>query len=106
MGPLGDVPLVDQLLLLVSDISTPIKIAWGVCVVWSVVQVVWFRRGRRAIPPPAPAPLRAVVRKPSAVVRPARPVSSSLRGGSPEFLAALGLQEPAQEPAPTSAYRT
>ena len=106
MGPLGDVALIDQLLLLVSDISTPIKIAWGVGLVWSVVQVLWFRLGRSSTPPPAPAPLRAVVRKPSAGVRPARPVSSSLRGGSPEFLAALGLQKPAEEAAPTPAYRT
>jgi len=31
---------------LVNDISTPVKLGWAIVLVWSVVQVMWYRRGR------------------------------------------------------------
>jgi hypothetical protein len=31
---------------LVNDISTPVKLGWAIVLVWSAVQVMWYKRGR------------------------------------------------------------
>ena len=35
-----------ELIHLIDDISTPVKLGWVGVVVWAAVQVVWYQRGR------------------------------------------------------------
>jgi hypothetical protein len=42
-----------ELIALLNEISTPVKLLWAVWLIWAVVQTVWYRRGR-VIPPQPP----------------------------------------------------
>jgi hypothetical protein len=37
---------VDQLLVIVESLSMPVKAGWGVFLVWLLLLVAWYRRGR------------------------------------------------------------
>jgi len=76
-------------------LSPQLTVAWVVFAIWCLVQFGWYRRVRVA---PAPPPLRRPDSTPRVAVA-RRTMSALPTGGSPEFLAELGLSEPA---APTS----
>ena len=80
-----------ELLELVNGLSLPVKVGWPVFVLWCVAQIVWFRRAR-IVPLPPPAPRTSTLRTTNKRTSSPRTAAPSLRaGGSPEFLAALGL---------------
>ena len=99
--------LTSDLLSIVDDLSLPVQVAWGVWFVWAVVQTVWYWRSRPEDPvyrttasrPRLSASRIAAARPASAGSRPiARPTAmepdlESHIGGTPEFLAALGLHK-------------
>ena len=94
-----------DMLMVVTGLSTPVKIAWVDWMMWGVGQLLWYRRSRNYAPPayvPPPPPPRlqsSAARRPVAVPVP--------RAGSPEFLAALeeeqqALREGGLQTAPSS----
>jgi hypothetical protein len=117
--------LTPDLMAILDDLSLPVKVAWGVWVMWAVVQAIWYWRSR----PQNPVYRTAVARqRPSSsriaaasrssgshqVARQAsrpetEPAVDSHIGGTPEFLKALGLNK--RSPAtttdddPASVYR-
>jgi hypothetical protein len=77
---------------LMDVLSPELTAAWVVFAMWCVVQFGWYRRVRVAPAPPQ--------RRPDSTPRPAvakRTMSALPTGGSPEFLAELGLSEPAAQ---------
>jgi hypothetical protein len=42
-----------ELIALLNEISTPLKLLWAVWLMWAVVQTVWYWRGR-IVPAPPP----------------------------------------------------
>jgi hypothetical protein len=70
------------------ELSWTIAAAWMVVFMWAVVQFVWWQRVR-VVPAPQPPPRRPVpVRRP---VSKKAVVTTVPVGGTPEFLAELGL---------------
>jgi len=117
--------LTTDLMAILDDLSLPVKVAWGVWVMWAVVQAVWYWRSRpqdpvyrTAVPRTRSASRIAVASRFASRIAVAshsassgsRPVPSaspeidpgvdSHIGGTPEFLAALGLKK--RTPAPTT----
>jgi hypothetical protein len=91
-----------DLLFVVAGLSTPVKVAWAVWMLWGVGQLLWYRRSRTQdsayVPPYVPP------RTHSSAAR--RAVALPPRAGNPEFLAALereqeALREGGLQPAPT-----
>jgi hypothetical protein len=78
-------------------LSPELTVAWVVFAMWCLVQLGWYRRVRVA---PAPAPPRRPDSSPRLAVN-KRPMSALPTGGSPEFLAELGLTEPAAQTSPS-----
>lgn len=77
--------------------------AWLVFAAWMGVQLIWFRRAR-VVPLPPPVPRRTTPAKPKPVVPKERvPVVSV--GGTPEFLAELGLHDGHPARGAESVYR-
>jgi hypothetical protein len=76
---------------LLTQLPVSLKVGWLVVMGWTIAQVIWFAHVRSA-PPPAPvrrpdsSTRRSAVKTPIATVLPT--------GGSPEFLAELGLHDP------------
>ena len=100
--------LTNDLMAILDDLSLPVRVAWAVWFAWAGLQFIWYRRSRpqervyRTTPArPRPSGSRiAVARSQSSGSRPvARPTSTgtpevdSHIGGTPEFLAALGLRK-------------
>jgi len=86
-------PSVMDLLLMVNDIPMPVKVAWLVWMLWCGVQVVWYRRARvEELTAPPPTSRTSSGRRPAAVA--SKPPSVSRIGGTPAFLAELGLHDP------------
>jgi hypothetical protein len=94
-----------------EGLSTPVRLGWPMLLVWVLVQILWFRLARvsphvlaRSVSAPQHDLERARNRdrdreRSRSTVKPAaRPRVPALRtaGGSPDFLAALGLDQPAQ----------
>ena len=78
---------------LLNALPVWIKAGWLVIAAWAVVQTVWYRRVH--VDPPPPPPRRSDSSSRRAAVKPktaALPI-----GGSPEFLAELGLHAPTAE---------
>lgn len=46
--------VVDQLLMLAGAFSLPVKAGWAIFLLWTVAQVMWYRRGRTELPQPLP----------------------------------------------------
>ncbi len=92
-----------QWLNVLNGLSMPVKIGWVVWFVWSLVQIEWYLRARAAASSlKARNPLvRTNVMRPKVPAPPTISQSSGKRshyspyrsGGSPEFLAALGLDD-------------
>lgn len=91
----------DAVVGLLNEISTSVKIGWVMWFVWGTVQIVWYERTRT----PTPTPVKSVRKhrqssassRKSAGSRRVADVASTASlgmGGSPEFLAGLGLLEP------------
>ena len=38
--------LTTDLMAILDDLSLPVKVAWGVWVMWAVVQAIWYWRSR------------------------------------------------------------
>ena len=73
-----------------NELPLWIKAGWGVLAVWAVAQAVWYQRVHVAPPPASPGRSDSSSRRPAA-----KPMSAALPiGGSPEFLAELGLHTP------------
>jgi hypothetical protein len=110
--------LTTDLLAILDDLSQPVRVAWAVWFVWAVVQTVWYWRSRAqdpvyrtAVPRTRSASRIAVASRSASRIAVAshsassgsRPVPSSSPetepgvdshiGGTPEFLAALGLKK-------------
>jgi hypothetical protein len=103
-------PLTTDLMAILDDLSLPVRVAWAVWFVWAIAQTVWYWRSR----PQQPVYRTAVARTHSAsrIKVASRSASSGSRpvarqsptpetapevdshiGGTPEFLAALGLKK-------------
>ncbi len=93
-----------------NGLSMPVKIGWVVFFVWVLVQIEWYLRARTAALPVKSKDqrVRTNVMSPKRLAPPAIAETSGKRshyspsrsGGSPEFFAALGLDEPERSPAP------
>ena len=105
MGALSDgLAAAVHWLNVLNGLSMPVKIGWLVWFVWSLVQIEWYLRVRSATPAVKPKNqrVRTNVMSPKRPAPAAMAQASSKRshyspyrsGGSPEFLAALGLDEP------------
>jgi hypothetical protein len=87
----------------VQVLSPQLTAAWVIFAVWCGVQLEWYRRVRVAAPPSPTRRTDSARRVPVA-----KPTVSALPiGGSPEFLAALGLDDSAPQSAAAdrSVYR-
>ncbi len=80
-----------------DTLSPALTVAWALVAVWCLVQFGWYRRVR--VEAAAPPPRHTQSSRRVAVAK--RTVSALPTGGSPEFLAELGLSEPAL-PAPVA----
>ena len=90
-----------ELLEIVQGFSTPVKIGWPVLILWVMVQIAWYRYGRSApkvVPRAMPASRRPTPRPSTG----SKPIPALRAGASPEFLAALGLDQPAQPETPVA----
>jgi hypothetical protein len=104
--------LTNDLMAILDDLSQPVRIAWAVWFVWAVVQTVWYWRSRpqeavyrTAVPRTrsasriavaaraASSGSRSAVRPPVSPEAAPTPEVDSHIGGTPEFLAALGLRK-------------
>jgi len=100
--------LTNELLSILDDLSLPVRVAWGVWFVWAVVQTMWYWRSRpqdpvyRTTARPRPSASRIAAARPAsagsrpiagASTRSTEPEVDSHIGGTPEFLAALGLHK-------------
>lgn len=86
---------------LITQLPLTIKIGWLVLAAWSIAQVIWYTRLETS-----PAPPPASRSNPPASHRAARTTFTTVlpTGGSPEFLAELGLDESEPMSPPESAY--
>ena len=113
MGALMD--YLDPLLFVVTGLSLPVKIAWGVWLAWGLAQLAWYywpaqstpTYARTPVPPARDSSVRPVAVRPSSIKKPA-PASVAPYGTS-DFIAALD-QEQAElaaqgQPGSPSAYR-
>ena len=89
-----------------TELPWTITAGWSVIVIWAIAQYVWWQR---LFVTPAPAPVRHESSRRSECKRPpapAAPVGAAVTalptGGTPEFLAELGLQNTASTPAPAT----
>jgi hypothetical protein len=101
--------LTSDLMAILDDLSLPVRVAWGVWFAWAGVQLLWYRRSRpqervyRTTParPRLSGSRIAAARSQSSGSRPVArattvPVAPGVDthiGGTPEFLAALGLHK-------------
>jgi hypothetical protein len=86
---------------LLTQLPLTIKIGWIVLAAWSIAQVIWYTRLETS-----PAPPPAWRADPPASHRAARTTFTTVlpTGGSPEFLAELGLDDPEPTSSRESAY--
>ena len=74
----------------VAELPWSLTAAWVILIAWAIAQVIWFQRARVTIAHAAPSRRESSVRRPAA--KPAAPALPI--GGTPEFLAELGLHDP------------
>lgn len=79
-----------------------LKVAWAAFVIWGVAQLVWY--GRVHVDPPPPPPRRSDSSRRIPAAKKTAPVPVLPTGGSPQFLAELGLHSPDGRPT-NSVYR-
>ena len=102
--------LTPDLMAILDDLSLPVRVAWAMWFVWAIAQTVWYWRSRpqepvyrKTVPRTRSASRIAVASRSASsgsrpVARPssmpdAGPDAESHIGGTPEFLAALGLKK-------------
>ncbi len=86
------IPTVFDVIALVNDISTPIKVSWILWFAWGIAQAGWYQRAHvtapatAATPRPLPQRPRGVARKrpdPVAAPAPAEPADVTATGSEP-----------------------
>jgi hypothetical protein len=75
---------------LLQQLPLSITASWLVVLAWAAGQALWFQHLRVAPPPPPPKRRDTAVKRSSFQGL----VTTLPTGGSPEFLAELGLQDP------------
>jgi hypothetical protein len=98
MGAMNE--FVQSTIVVVGDLSLPVKVAWAVWLCWACGQLVWFVASNRR--PAEPVWTRASVARKSAVRRPVAHQTAAKAAafspyGTSDFLAALEEEQSARK---------